>query len=739
MPEPDRITRRDFLNGTLLASGAALISAACPFQLMAAEDWDGASGIGDYAGANGNTHQVMADGHMIRDHAFDRTKLPIEETGETFDCVIVGGGISGLAAALFYKRAMSAKRTGAKKSCLVLENHSIFGGEAKRNEFDVDGQRLIASQGSAMWFQPMPGSFLAHFYDSVGIDPRQFQYQQNAGGIATGVTPYAGDGSNFGFYFGADARHPKGTWLVDPWTKRLEGAPISAESKRELLAMREVPDHRPVPRRHGDAVARQLDSITLEDDLMTRHGLSRDTIRRYLSPVSGGGSGIGADVLSAYSDYAPDLLFPWEKEHGPQMFPGGNTGVARHMVKALLPAAIPGPATMTGICQARVNLAALDQRDQATRIRLRSTVISLEHEGDPARSPHVTIVYFREGRLHRVRARSVVLANGNWTINSIVRDLPAEYRHAYAQFFRAPCIMANVAVRNWRFLAKMGISQCQWFDGIGNYLAVRRVATFGGGAPVLSPDSSYGADAEDSVCESGQIAAGADQHRALSDDDDAIQRVREAAPRAVRQHVWRAGIRRTPRHCGHHSEPLGACLSHATARLFLRKGWQARAGRADAPPSVWTHRLRQLRSVGDYGSSRFDHGGASRGAAGACDSEHRNLRQRGMTRHRGRGSNVSMPQAAASRLHLSEIAPHLVQSEIRSMTVECDRVGGVNLAQGVCDTELPAPVRKRRLPRSSRGTTSTRGWTGLRRCARRSAKSSRITTTCRRIPRRRCW
>jgi aminotransferase len=52
-----------------------------------------------------------------------------------------------------------------------------------------------------------------------------------------------------------------------------------------------------------------------------------------------------------------------------------------------------------------------------------------------------------------------------------------------------------------------------------------------------------------------------------------------------------------------------------------------------------------------------------------------------------------MPHAAESRLHLSEIAPHVVQSEIRSMTVECDRVGGVNLAQGVCDTPLPAPVR----------------------------------------------
>ena len=149
------------------------------------------------------------------------------------------------------------------------------------------------------------------------------------------MTPYAGDGSNFGFFFGADTGRRDGTWLVDPWTKKLEGAPIAAEAKRELLAMQDTPDHRPKPRRHGDAVSRQLDSITLEDDLMVRHGLSRDTIRRYLSPVTEAAPGIGADVLSAYTDYAPDLLFPWEQQHGPQMFPGGNTGVARHMVKAL--------------------------------------------------------------------------------------------------------------------------------------------------------------------------------------------------------------------------------------------------------------------------------------------------------------------------------------------------------------------------------------------------------------------
>lgn len=187
MAESEKITRRDFLNGALLASGAALVAAGCPFQMMAAEDWNGYPGLGDYADSNGNTHQVMSDGHMIRDHAFERAPGAISDTGETHDCVVVGGGISGLAAALFYQRG-----TGGKKSCLVLENHAIFGGEAKRNEFQVDGQRLIASQGSAMWFQPLPGSFLQRFYDSVGIDPQRFIYQQNASSIATGVTPYAG-------------------------------------------------------------------------------------------------------------------------------------------------------------------------------------------------------------------------------------------------------------------------------------------------------------------------------------------------------------------------------------------------------------------------------------------------------------------------------------------------------------------------------------------------------------------
>src|SRR6266550_3822892 len=59
------------------------------------------------------------------------------ETGENYDCVVIGGGISGLAAALFFQRS-----AGPGVKCLILENHPIFGGEAKQNEFLVDGKRL---------------------------------------------------------------------------------------------------------------------------------------------------------------------------------------------------------------------------------------------------------------------------------------------------------------------------------------------------------------------------------------------------------------------------------------------------------------------------------------------------------------------------------------------------------------------------------------------------------------------
>ena len=101
----------------------------------------------------------------------------------------------------------------------------------------------------------------------------------------------------------------------------------------------------------------------------------------------------------------------------------------------------------------------------------------------------VSIVYARAGKTFRVKARTVVMAGGGWATRHIVRDLPQAQQQAYSQFYRSPCMMANVALRNWRFLYKMGITGFRWFEGVGNSTEVRKTALVGADSPTNSPDS----------------------------------------------------------------------------------------------------------------------------------------------------------------------------------------------------------------------------------------------------------
>ncbi len=491
------IQRRDFLNASLLATGGALLHAAAPQHLFAqGADWTGYGGVGDYRDSNGNTETVMQAGHQIRDHDFPELPATTQDTNEIYDLVVIGGGISGLAAALFFHREAPGLR------CLVLENHPVFGGEAKRNEFLVDGQRLIGHQGSAFFPVPYPYSFIAHFYRSIGLENFWLDYQTWDGpgpAMPLSQTPYdqvGAEGPQYGFYFGGKFGQNPGLWLVDPWGQKLAGAPIAPEARQDLLRWRFGPlAHRqPRPQVPGDAISRQLDAITQEEMIMRVHGIGRETIRQFLSPVTGGGYGLGPDVLSAYCHYAPDSLhaLPTPGRNSGQMFPGGNTGFARLITKALIPAAIPGPATVESVTRRRINFAALDpapSTDAPARIRLGATAVWVRHDGPAEHAATVTIGYTRGGQVYKLRARAVVAAGGCWTTRHIIRDLPAAQRGAYAQFYRSPCLMANVAVRNWRFLYKLGISGCRWFEGLGDYTEVCKTALVGAPSRTIGPDS----------------------------------------------------------------------------------------------------------------------------------------------------------------------------------------------------------------------------------------------------------
>lgn len=490
------ITRRDFLNSTLLASGGLLLSSASPAQLLAkqnnpspnsfGDDWTGYGGVGDYANSNGNTTSVFEAGHRIRDGEFDSFPANFEETGEVYDCAVVGGGISGLAAALIFHR-----QAGEGKTCLVLDNHPVFGGEAKRNEFLVDGHRLMGHQGSALFQVNYPRSFIERFYQSIGLRTPRLEYQKWGSSdpeIPLTTTPYLGS-APYGLYFGARFGQPKGVWVSDPWTRKLAGAPISATARQELLRVQSAdPSAAQVPKYRGDAISRRLDTITLEDHLMEKHRISRETVRTFLTPDEGSAFGLGPDALSGYTAYAFDAFGPTLDEEN-QMFPDGNSGIARLIVKTLIPESIDGEHSLEDVCRNNLNFSALDRAGAPARIRLDSTAVWVKHDGDPAKSQFVTILYTRGNKLYRVRARSVVMAGGSWTTKHIVRDLPDDRKDAYSQFYRSPCMLANVAVRNWRFLYKMGISGAQWFEGIGTYLQIRKLALCGADSPTIGPDS----------------------------------------------------------------------------------------------------------------------------------------------------------------------------------------------------------------------------------------------------------
>ena len=483
-----RISRRDFLNSTLLASGTALLGPATPLDLLAADDWTGYGGVGDYAGSNGDTAEVMKAGHRVRDHAFDAGASDAIDTGEQFDCVVVGGGISGLAAALAFK-----EQGGPALKCLVIENHAIFGGEAKRNEFMVDGQRLMAPQGSDHFQIPFPHSFIARFYGLIGVDWREFRYQTWAGHdpeIPLGRT-FEQMPAPVGHYFGAKFGRQPGVWVIGSLADNLEKLPIPPAMRAELREQgRRSASGKPFDY-PGDAKSRRLDSMTIEQHLTEDRGLSRETIRTLMTPGEGGGFGLGPDVLSAYCAYAFEELgcLNDTPETGWQSFPGGNAGIARHMVKTLIPQSIPGPRTLEAICRNGVNFAALDSRGQTARLRLDATVVGVEHEREPEKSGFAWVTYTRGGKAYRLKARSVVMAGGCWTSKRVVRDLPESHREAYRQFYRSPCMLANVGVRNWRFLYKLGVSSANWYEGIGSFTSVRKVPTFSTDVKTIGPDS----------------------------------------------------------------------------------------------------------------------------------------------------------------------------------------------------------------------------------------------------------
>jgi spermidine dehydrogenase len=455
------ITRRDFLNGVSLTVGGLLASNA---PLSALEDLaskDPASA--NYyppalTGLRGSYDATYQYAHALRDDVFwDAAPRP-SATIESYDLVVVGGGISGLAAAYFYRQ-----KAGKKARILVLDNHDDFGGHAKRNEFTA-GNRMVLSYGGTQSIEsPDNYSQVAkRVLTDLGIDTSVFYKAYDQKLYSKLGTAVFFDRETFG-----QDRLVAGM-NTTPWPEFLAQAPMSNAARRDIgRVYTNKVDY--LPNLTPDEKRAKLAKISYADYLTKTCNVTPEALP-FFQTWSHDLFGVGIDATPALSCYeAGDdygaTFYPGfdgldlgerEKEE-PYIFhfPDGNASIARLLVRSLIPAAIPGH-DMYDVVTARADYSQLDRASSTVRIRLNSTVVKVKHDGRPSSAKEVHVLYMREGKLHGVRAGHVVMACYNMMIPYLCPELPQKQKEALHYGVKVPLLYTHVALRNWQSFANLG-------------------------------------------------------------------------------------------------------------------------------------------------------------------------------------------------------------------------------------------------------------------------------------------
>jgi spermidine dehydrogenase len=458
-----KIPRRDFLNGVAIAVGGTWAGGLGASQ----REGRGESRLAqattgdDYppalTGVRGNHAGSVDLFPRIREGAYAQAPINVD-AGEEYDLVIVGGGISGLSAAYFWRRAL-----GASQRILILDNHDDFGGHAKRNEFQYQGRRFISYGGTMGISTPYPYSYTAK---SLVLD-LGIQVERNSEFLIRDIPEKYG--LSRGFFF-AKELFGEDRLLVgygrQPWDEFFAKAPLTEAARKDLIRLHgKNPDYMAgtSPKEKATALARMsYQDYLLKVAKMTPEALSfflanggRNNKRVDTTPAleaalrgSVGFDGLGLETdRSSFREAAYNFHFP-----------DGNASMARLLVRKLIPDAVPGQPAMEGILQAPVVYAKLDQAGAGIHIRLNSTVVRVAHEGPVEKAVSVRVAYVRDGKAHGVRARNCILACYNGIIPGIVPDLPAKQKEALAYPVKVPMLYTNVLIRRWISFQRLGVS-----------------------------------------------------------------------------------------------------------------------------------------------------------------------------------------------------------------------------------------------------------------------------------------
>jgi len=459
------ITRRDFLNGVAITIAAGMT----PLQILQAAP-DGRyyppalTGLrGSHAGSFEVAHQMGWEKKV-----FDTDKLPITED---YDLVVVGGGLSGLSAAWFYRE----KHPKAK--ILILENHDDFGGHAKRNEFQAGGRMIIGYGGSEAFQSPnhlyskevngllktlgvnikrFETAFDRQFYPGLGLSRGVFFDKENFGEdkLVTGdPTPMVADDVAPGQLNARAIRD------------FINDFPLPAADRQALIELHMAPKDY-LPGKTAEEKADYLAATSYRDFLLKNVGLSEGAVK-YFQSRTNDFMALSIDAVASYDAYNVGFpgfgamnLEPISEEAQAEMeepyiyhFPDGNASLARLLVRSLIPSVAPGH-TMDDIVLAPFDYAKLDQPKAPLRLRLNSTAVSVRNVGEG-----VNIGYSRGGQLSQVRGKHCIMACYNMMIPFLLRDLPPEQSHALSQNVKYPLVYTKVVIRNWESFQKLGVHE----------------------------------------------------------------------------------------------------------------------------------------------------------------------------------------------------------------------------------------------------------------------------------------
>jgi spermidine dehydrogenase len=495
------IQRRDFLQGALV--GAAVALAGPLGRALAA---DGAAGTAaqdmpDYyppllTGLRGSHPGSFEAAHAVRDGVAQDRGI---DTGETYDLIVVGAGISGLAAAHFFRA-----QTAPGSRILILDNHDDFGGHAKRNEFSLAGRMELLNGGTLSIESPRPYSAAASkVLRDLGIDvaalSRKIEHPKFYDGLGLKSSVFF-DRETFGsdklvVGFGAL-----------PLQKLLAESPLPAQARRNVVRIEEASID--IFQGMSSAEKKQrLSKISYQDFLRELVGADAPTIAYYQAKTHGWW-GVGIDAISALDCWGIGLpgfkgmnLEPgsiarmgytpagFADTGGSETlhFPDGNATVARLLVRNLIPASVPG-GTAEDVVTARVNYSRLDRPASPVRLRLNSTAIRVAHEGDPASARQVAVTYSRDGKAYVARAGACVLACWNMMIPYLCPELPSAQKEALHSLVKTPLVYTSVALRNWRSFHKLGIRHVYAPGGYHTNISLNPKVDIGTYRSPTSPD-----------------------------------------------------------------------------------------------------------------------------------------------------------------------------------------------------------------------------------------------------------